>query len=204
MAEDPRQSLAPLLLRPESPEKTAALAAWFQGLYRGRKETPVLVGGAAVEIYTDGAYTTGDLDFVGELPPAVARGLEAAGFSQRGRHWVHESGQVFLELPGAQLGPAERAVHMRVAEWDLLVLSPEDTIVDRLAAWQFWKSPNDGIAAFQIWKNTAMRLDQDRLAVASAERRVTSALESLQSFAERLAGREPDLEELERWAQTTF
>jgi hypothetical protein len=100
----------------------------------------------------------------------VARRLEAAGFSRQGRHWVHEEGQVFVELPGAGLDPDERAVFTQVAGWMVLILSPEDILVDRLAAWQFWKSPMDAVAAFWVWQSMGSRVDTSRLR-AAAERK---------------------------------
>ena len=44
---------------PEGPRRTAAIAAWVQGLFSRENRVPVLVGGAAVEILTGGAYTLG-------------------------------------------------------------------------------------------------------------------------------------------------
>jgi len=61
---------------PEGPQRTAAIAVWIQSLFSEEKQVPVLVGGAAVEILTGGAYTTGDLDFVGSVPPSVRNILE--------------------------------------------------------------------------------------------------------------------------------
>ena len=61
-----------ILALPEGIERTAALAAWFQSLFSPGAEVPILVGGAAVEIYSGGAYTSGDLDFVGEVDAGLA------------------------------------------------------------------------------------------------------------------------------------
>ena len=100
--------LASVLSLPDGPAKTVALVAWVQGLFE-RDRTPVLVGGAAVELYTGGAYTTGDLDFAGTVPTAAARTLAAAGFVRHGRHWIHEAGQVYLEFPSAALAAGEQS-----------------------------------------------------------------------------------------------
>ena len=51
-------TLARALQLSEGPRRTAAVVAWIQSLYAS--SPPVLVGGAAVELYTGGAYTTGD------------------------------------------------------------------------------------------------------------------------------------------------
>jgi hypothetical protein len=189
---------------PEGHRKTVALAAWFQGLFPPPGDPPVLVGGAAAEIFSGGAYTTGDLDFVGEVSPTVGRILEGAGFVRHGRHWVHEAAEVFIELPGSRLEPSERAVPVRAEGYTVLVLSPEDVLVDRLAAWQFWRSPIDGIASFWIWRNLVRDADLQRLEAAASRRQVQAGLASLRTFAAALGARAPDEEELTRWAKTTF
>lgn len=192
-----------ILALPEGLEKTVALVAWFQGIYPPGAGVPVLVGGAAAEILSGGAYTTGDLDFVGEIPPEVAGRLEEAGFSRQGRYWLHEKGQVFVELPASGLGPGERAVSLQVCDRTLLMLSPEDVLVDRLAAWQFWSSQVDGVAAFWIWQSHGERLDLKYLQVTTEHKGLIAALGRLQLFSEQLAGRSPEPEELFSWARTT-
>jgi hypothetical protein len=62
----------------DGPRKTAALTAWIQGRIDPGGSPPILVGGAAVELFTHGAYTTGGLDFVGEISKTLERDLEAA------------------------------------------------------------------------------------------------------------------------------
>lgn len=165
---------------------------------------PVLVGGAAAALYSNGAYMTGDLDFVGEVPGEVAKSLELAGFSKQGRHWVNEAHQIFFELPGSQLDPPEEATILRVAEWDVLVLRPEDALTDRLAAWQFWRSLVDGIAAFWIWRSSAPNLHPGRVEASAENKKVQRALEALRSFDRALEGRTPDPEELTSWARKAF
>jgi len=189
---------------PDGVRKTAALAAWFQGLFPAGTQVPVLVGGAAAEIYSGGAYLSGDLDFVGEVPPEVVRLLEDAGFSRQGRHWVHEQAQVFIEMPGARLEPPEQAVLARTGDCEVVALSPEDVLVDRLAAWQFWRSPVDGAAAFWIWRNLGVGMDLARLEAAARRREVQTALAALREFFGELGSRDPGAEEVTAWARTIF
>ena len=131
----------------DGPEKTAALVAWVQRKVTPEDEAPILVGGAAVELYTSGAYTTGDLDFVGTVTPELEGALRDAGFERQGRHWIHEAAQVFIEFPGAALGPGERASWVQVAGCRVRVVAVEDLLVDRLGAWQYWRSAVDGANA---------------------------------------------------------
>lgn len=187
-----------LLRLPEGPERTAALAAWIQGLYA--EHPPVLVGGGAVELYSGGAYVTGDLDFVGEVPPEVAQGLLAAGFVKRGRHWIHDEGQVFVEFPSSDLDSGERTARVRIGDVAVLVLAPEELIVDRLAAWEHWRSEIDGVNAFLVWRAREGELDRDRLRRLAERHDVSASLDRLVELAASVAGRAPTREELEVWA----
>jgi len=188
-----------LVLLPEGPARTAALASWIQDLYDA--DPPVLVGGAAVELYCGGAYVTGDLDFAGNVSSAVAKRLLDAGFVQVGRHWVREAGQVFVEFPGSGLADGERAVAVQVEGVEVLVLSPEDVLVDRLAAWQFWRSPLDGVVSFRLVQSVVSQLDPQRLNEAAARRGVSRALDRLSEFVKAHVDSEPSSEKIEQWAK---
>ena len=162
---------------------------------------PVLVGGAVVEILTGGAYTTGDLDFVGTVTDAAAAALEKAGFERRGRHWVYPAAKVFVEFPATSLGPGEESISLEVTGQRLSVLAPEAVLADRLAAWQHWDSTTDAVNAFLVYRATRDRLDRESLARLVEERQVEEAWASLAAFAARLGDAQPSAEELERWAE---
>ncbi|MFQ5528504.1 MAG: hypothetical protein ACE5GX_19900 [Thermoanaerobaculia bacterium] len=189
-----------IIALPDSHEKTAALVAWVQQLYSGESSIPVLVGGAAVELLTGGGYTTGDLDFVGAVPPSAQRSLTAAGFERKGRHWIHSDGQIFLEFPSDQLERDEESVDLEVAGHRVEVLAPEPLIVDRLAAWEFWNSSTDAVNAFLLVKAVGDKLDGEKLELIAERRELVQALERLLAFASRFEATEPTPEELAVWA----
>ena len=85
----------------------------------------------------------------------------------------------------------------------MLALSPEDMIVDRLAAWQFWRSTTDGASALLVWRAQEKRLDRTRLAALADIRGVQSALARLVDFAQEVGERRVSGEELETWANAT-
>lgn len=188
-----------ILSLPEGPGRTAALVAWLQGLYGTDSEKPILVGGAAVELYTGGAYTTGDLDFVGSVTSAVSRSLENEGFTRRGRHWVHEAGEIFLEFPSSRLDNGERPVILDVEGHQVVVVDPEALIVDRLAAWQVWQSPEDGVNAWLLTRGR--KPDLSRIKGLAENKGVPESAERLSEAVERWNRHDPTREELVEWAE---
>jgi len=191
--------LRQLLELPSGPARTAALASWLQSLYPPRERRPILVGGAAVELYTGGAYTTGDLDFVGSVPPAVAKSLSAAGFTKVGRHWVHESAKVFLEFPGTDLEPSPEPVEHRFGGRRVTIIPIEGLLADRLAAWKFWKSGVDAVNALLLLRSSSFPTDLNLARDLSRILEVDDELERLIRWHERLAGRFPSQREIEEW-----
>jgi hypothetical protein len=100
----------------------------------------VLVGGAVVSVYTEGAYRSGDLDFVREeffaedLPAAMSE----IGFEKEGRHYRHpECGHLFVEFVSGPVGiGADRRIEpakVTTRGTTIKLLSPTDSVRDRLA-----------------------------------------------------------------------
>ena len=193
------KNFADILRLPEGPARTAALVSWLQGLYEDETDKPILVGGAAVELYTGGAYVTGDLDLVGTVPPSVASNLRDAGFERRGRHFVHEAGQIFIEFPSSTLGIDEEPVVLEVERCRVLIVEPEALVADRLAAWQAWKSPEDGVNAWLVTRSR--EIDLKRVGQLAEERGVQEAAQALMRAVQEWRGRDPAREELTAWAQ---
>lgn len=189
-----------LLLLPEGPRRTAAIAAWVQGLFQDEDQMPILVGGAAVEILTGGAYTTGDFDFVGFVPASVRRELEANGFEKTGRHWINEGAEIFLEFPGDALDAEERAVRRRAFGYEIVIVSIEDLLVDRLGAWAYWESGVDGANALVLLRTCRDEIDHDRLTRRAREAGFGDALDALQAFDTEWSESDPDPDALETWA----
>ena len=192
--------LESILALPEGPSRTAALVGWVQDLYETDSEKPILVGGAAVELYTGGAYSTGDLDFVGTVPSHVASALSEAGFERRGRHWFHEAGEVFIEFPSSNLEPGEESVILGVEGERVVIVDPEALIADRLAAWQVWKSPEDGISAWLV--SRGQTLDTNRLRRLAGDRGVPEAARALGAAIGKWRDSDPEREELIVWAES--
>lgn len=190
-----------ILALEEGAARTAALVAWLQSLFDDDEITPVLVGGAAVELFTNGAYITGDIDLVGSVTPRAARALEGAGFERHGRHWIHEPAQLFVEFPGTALDPEEKAPWLEFEGQRVRIISVEDLLVDRLGAWEYWQSSVDGVNALLLWWAQQEHIDTKRLEHRLAQTGWHRAWRSLFQFAERWGRGQPPAEEVEEWAK---
>lgn len=108
----------------------------------------VLVGGAVVVIYTEGLYKSGDLDLVPDesCREKLTQVLGGIGFvPTRSRYFKHPlCHHLFLEFPR---GPVEIGEEFPITPDEinihgqkLLLLSPTDSVKDRLAGYIHWKS----------------------------------------------------------------
>ncbi len=104
----------------------------------------VLVGGAVVSIYSDGGYRSGDLDFIvtSLFKEKLPKYMKEIGFIQFGRLYKHpDCSQLYVEFPTGPVSigedynitPEEREVNGQ----KIKILSPTDSIVDRLASYLY-------------------------------------------------------------------
>ncbi len=159
-----------------APERRAT----FLGLI-GRhlpENQPILVGGALVELLTEGQYVTGDLDLIDNASNIKAI-LEQAGFEKTGRHHVHDELGLTIETVGTTLDPSRRSERIEWKGYTIRILSIEDLIVDRLCAAKFWESTTDHEQAHLVYTTHHDRLDHDRLDARAREEHVHDLLQTL-------------------------
>ena len=125
------------------------------------KEKPVIVGGCALEFYSTGGYTTGDIDIIYSDSKLVAKKLEKWGFSKKGRHWLNEELDILLEIAGSYLSDDEekRITIVEIEGLKIYLISIEDLIIDRLNAFVHWKSSDDGYWAKELFFIYGKKLD---------------------------------------------
>jgi hypothetical protein len=132
--------LEELLLSETAPDRRlrsfAALLAADSGLGTSRL---TVVGGSAIEIYTNGSYVSGDIDLVVADPTAVKRVLRSWGFKDEGKLWTHAKLGLFVDIVGKLNSGSDRLTRVVQTEYGSLRLGAvEDLIVKRLLEVRYW------------------------------------------------------------------
>lgn len=128
----------------------------------------VLVGGAVVSIYSEGAYKSGDLDFVltTMFVNNLAEVMKEAGFVKKGgRHFIHpECNHLFIEFPSNFLEIGEdRKIKPEEVEFEgvkIKILSPTDCVKDRLASYIHFKARECLDQAVLVAKKHSIKLEK--------------------------------------------
>lgn len=122
----------------------------------------IIVGGLSVEIYTEGGYTTQDIDFVGPSHQEIMQALDELGFQRMGKDSFLEELKVFVEIPGSTLEDANESYVRKVPTKDgftLSVIGIEDIIKDRLRAFIHWRELREREWAYTLIKQYMNKID---------------------------------------------
>jgi hypothetical protein len=138
--------------RPEFEAALRVLARISRAMDDAGYRPPVLVGGAAVEIYTRGAITTGDFDLACGRQDLLEQQMQREGFVRpRGvglatRGWVHPGLKLGFECVSETLldGLADREMVQLIdldRDGQIAVIAPEDIIADRMGQYASGAAP---------------------------------------------------------------
>jgi hypothetical protein len=120
------------------------LAALISEKLRVEGVASILVGGACVSIYTKNKYLSFDLDFVTHAAiKEVTPLLSELGFQRESsRHFIHPDCPFFIEFvaPPAAVGnePLKGEKKLKTKFGTVVLLTPTDSVKDRLAAYYYW------------------------------------------------------------------
>jgi len=108
-------------------------------------ERPVLIGGEALEYYTLGGYTTGDIDIALPSRKEVDEIFSDLGFHKQGRYWIREDIDALIEAPTPDLaGEDAPLVEVEIEDMRCYIIGIEDLIIDRLNGYVHWHWEDDG------------------------------------------------------------
>ena len=130
----------------------------------------ILVGGAVVSIYSEGAYRSGDLDFVLNdfSRQKLDEVLASLGFKKSGRFYKHpECKHLYLEFmtfPASigedyQIIPREVEIEGKIIK----IYSPTDCVRDRLAGFMYFKSRDNFDQAVLVAKKHSINLEKVKI-----------------------------------------
>ncbi len=182
--DDPRAELERALALQNETERKLAVAALIDRLVQRIEWRAIVIGGLAVEFWTDGAFTTADIDLYLPHGPAVDELLAEAGFAKEGRHWTLREHELFVEAPASFPSEGEEVAEIKLASGDhVLVLSPEDVLIDRLH--QFVSGGHRDVAEQAMTLLSSEALDQARLVQRAESEQLSAALVELERLSQR-------------------
>lgn len=153
------------------------------------KAEPILVGGAAVQVWTgrtDGLFQTGDLDFI--TPLQTSDFTQFPDFKREGRYLIVDG--IAVEFPSGPLGVAE--VYLDIVKDTVMVptstggvvrcIRPEALVLDRLAQVVGWKHADAYAQALAVlvMQGSEPGWDWAWLEAAAQQSRLSTALGYLQ------------------------
>lgn len=147
------------------------LAAFISSLFEKHDVDMTVVGGAAVQYYTDSEYVTGDLDAVlqGDTKEIVESVMSSLGFKRTRsyRHFEHPSFPFVIEFPPSPIEVAGRRISklnlLRIGSYQVRVIRVEDIIMDRITAGVEWKDKPSLEQAKLLWKKNKDVIDKKYL-----------------------------------------
>jgi hypothetical protein len=164
--------------RPEFEAALRLLARISKAMDEAGYRPPVLVGGAAVEIYTRGAVTTGDFDLSCGRQDILEAAMQREGFVRPSgpgiatRGWMHPELKLGFECVSDVLldGLADREMVQVVSiapDGEIAVIAPEDIIADRMGQFASGSAPE------MLWQARALFAICEGLDLHYMERRIS-------------------------------
>lgn len=118
---------------------------WVAGIiseaFREHRVRPVVVGGAAVEFYTLGNYTTKDIDLIVEDPEFIRETMLGLGFcNDHGTWFLPDNPGIIVEFPKGPLAGDWKKIQPVILPTGhtVYLLSLEDLLLDRSLAAKYW------------------------------------------------------------------
>jgi len=145
------------------------LAAWVCQALADAGIQVVLTGGACVTVWTGGDYVSRDLDFVERGFASrhdIKDALDKLGFTESHRYFIHPDTEFLIEFPSGPLAVGDSPV-TEIAERNnptgrLHLLSANDCVKDRLAAWFHWRDRQALEQAIKVARSQSVDVERLR------------------------------------------
>lgn len=147
--------------------QSITLGALLARLFNAKGVRLTVVGGAAVQFYTQADYTTHDLDVVlqGDTQEVINAVMGALRFKRTStyRHFEHPLFNFVIEFPPAPVAVGSRILDkisaVETAMGTVQVIRVEDILMDRIIAGVEWKDTPSLAQARLIWLKNKGSID---------------------------------------------
>lgn len=126
---------------------------------------PIIVGGLAVEIYTQSEYSTRNINFVTKELLEVEKTLLELNFSKTDEQFYRKDIDMTVQIPDIKLTGSETKVQILQIEYDtyIYVIAVEDIILDRLSSAVYNHSEKAAKWGKRMLSKNYIRIDQSYL-----------------------------------------
>lgn len=139
-----------------------------------------VVGGSALEIYTDGAYISQDVDLVAENPSSVESVLSRWGFVHEGMYWSSPDFPLAVQMVGRyDSGSRQRNQLVATRYGRVRLASIEDVVVMRVIESRYWNRPKAFAEAVLGVERYGNRMDWDYVMRIAKQDRVDNLVPEL-------------------------
>lgn len=162
--------------------RVAFIGILTKELKKNNKFPPVVVGGEALEIYTQGNYTTGDIDIITkESKKTLLTILKQWGFKEIDRFIVNEDLDIYIDVCG-DVYDKKRTNSIKLNDDTVITLiTVEDLIIDRFCSFKFWKIKEDFRWGLVLLYNYDKKIDKKYLKERASEENVSDVLKKAKS-----------------------
>ena len=148
-----------------------SLAALLASLFKNHDIPLTVVGGAAVQFYTNATFVTFDLDVIlfGDTTEIIEQVMAPLGFKRTTmyRHFEHPDLPFVVEFPPAPIQVGSRYISdvniIKLDDKPVRVIKIEDIIMDRIIAGVEWKDEASLQQAKLLWQKNHQRIDKKYL-----------------------------------------
>lgn len=144
------------------------LAALISEKLKEHKIDSILVGGGCVSIYSQNRYQSYDLDYVVyEDIKKIEIALKELGFKRKNRNFEHKDCKYLIEFvsPPAAIGnePIREYEYHHTKLGTVKMLTPTDSVKDRLAGFYHWDDRQSLDQAINICEEIFTKIDIDEI-----------------------------------------
>ena len=159
----PKAIISQVKKEPKELKRKLLLIGYLAEALSRRGEMLFLVGGQAVETYTAGEFTTGDIDVTTTDKALTEALLGRLGFTREGKIWLNAKLGLAVHIVGSYPSRSQKVRSVDVGPYRISLTGVEDLIVDRLVAARHWKSARDAEQATVLFRTFYQSIDQEYL-----------------------------------------